>query len=97
MVARDHSEISIKCSKCGLSGIADTAMGDHPYMKSDEFKIHKLPEGFVETKHSKCGVKQKSCVRTATCHFICDIRQKCVGRRLATNNYYPNIPYITAT
>jgi hypothetical protein len=53
MAARDHSEISIKSPKCGLSGIADTSTGDHPYMKSDEFRIHKLPEGFVETKHSK--------------------------------------------
>ncbi len=49
MAARDHSEISIKCP----SGIADTSTGDHPYMKSDEFMIHKLPERFVETKHSK--------------------------------------------
>lgn len=53
MAARDSSETKIECPKCGKKGIAQTSTGDHPYMKSNEYNIDELPDGFELVKHSK--------------------------------------------
>jgi hypothetical protein len=53
MAARDRDESTIKCPKCGKTGVAEHSTGDHPYMRSDEFSIDKLPEGFEVVKETK--------------------------------------------
>jgi hypothetical protein len=47
MATRDHEEMTIKCPKCGHSGIAKASTGDHPWMKSEEFQVDEFPAGFV--------------------------------------------------
>jgi hypothetical protein len=53
MAARDYDDITIKCPKYGKGGIAHVSTGDHPYMRSDEFMVHELPDGFTIKKESK--------------------------------------------
>lgn len=53
MAARVRDDTDIKCPKCGLTGVAQTSAGDHAYMKSDEFSIDALPEGFSVVTETK--------------------------------------------
>jgi hypothetical protein len=53
MATRDEDKTTIKCPKCGKKGIAEISTGDHPYMKSDEFLVDRLPDGFEAVEASK--------------------------------------------
>ena len=53
MAARDHTHLTLKCPKCGKTGTAEVSTADHPYMRTDEFKVESLPDGFIVTRHSK--------------------------------------------
>jgi hypothetical protein len=69
MAARDRMEFNIKCPSCGNAGLAECSEGDHPYMKSPEFSVDSLPDGFQVKEYSnvrqetvlkcKCGHKAK--------------------------------------
>jgi hypothetical protein len=65
MAARDHDDRTIECPSCGKSGVANTSTGDHPYMKSDEFMIHELPDGFSAVRESKW--RRETTVQCDTC------------------------------
>jgi hypothetical protein len=52
-MARDRWELTLRCPKCGHSGIARVSEDDHPYMRDLGFAVDELPLGFRVTKSSK--------------------------------------------
>ena len=46
MSARDRFTLSLKCPKCGRTGVAAVAEDDHPHMRDPGFRIDDLPPGF---------------------------------------------------
>lgn len=52
MAARDRYTLTLKCPKCGASGVAEVSEDDHPYMRDPGFQVDELPEGFAMVKES---------------------------------------------
>lgn len=52
MAARDYFEIEIVCPSCGLVGEATASERDYSFMRNPDFRIGKLPEGFVLEKEA---------------------------------------------
>jgi hypothetical protein len=53
MAARDYTTATIICPRCNRIGIVEISTADHPYTKSDDFRVERLPEGFAVRKLSK--------------------------------------------
>jgi len=53
MATRDRFEISLACSKCGATGIAQASENEHPFMEHPDFQIDVLPRGFTIVKHAR--------------------------------------------
>ncbi len=53
MATRDFSTATVVCPKCGKEGVVEVSTSDHPYAKHDDFRIERLPDGFVVRKLSK--------------------------------------------
>jgi len=53
MAARDYTTATIVCAKCHRVGMVDVSTTDHPYAKSDDFRVERLPDGFAIRKPSK--------------------------------------------
>ena len=65
MAARDRFTLTIKCPKCGVSGVAQVSEDDYAFMRSPRFRIDDLPKPFVETKSS--DLRQETEVMCTDC------------------------------
>jgi transcription elongation factor Elf1 len=68
MAARDHTIAIIVCPKCGREGTVDVSTSDHPYAKSDDFRVERLPDGFAIHKLSKW--QYETLFECTTCNVV---------------------------
>lgn len=53
MAARDRFEFEITCKKCKSSGIVKASEEDHPWMRSPDFTVDDLPDGWSVEAHAE--------------------------------------------
>lgn len=50
MAGRDRDHLTMKCPKCGATGVADTSTPESPFAKTEGFMVDKFPSGFTLEK-----------------------------------------------
>jgi hypothetical protein len=59
MPSRDERKRTLKCPKCGHSGVAEVSENDYPFMKTLGFTFDKMPDGFEVVEFSDMPEKYK--------------------------------------
>jgi hypothetical protein len=62
MAERDREKLTIKCPKCGISGVADVSTPESMFAKTEGFSVDKLPSGFTVAVDGK-GSRSKTEIR----------------------------------
>lgn len=48
--ARDHQTWTFRCPSGSYAGVAEVSEADHPYMRSSNFTVDRLPANFIVTR-----------------------------------------------